>query len=175
MGPASVRCIGLGVNAEGTVVQGFTLKDGATTLHSSEGKARAGGGVYAYKVYARGNWFVDCSFENCRAVQGAAMYNCTAVRTYFRNNWVGCNFSGPWVCGGATRGSSHYFCVFTGNGGEGLLAYHSQVRNCTFFGNSARSFHANNATDNVYNCVVEGPVADTGSSLRYYSCATSLA
>lgn len=175
MGPASVRCIGLGVNAEGTVVQGFTLKDGATTLHSSEGKARAGGGVYAYKDYARGNWFVDCSFENCRAVQGAAMYNCTAVRTYFRNNWVGCNFSGPWVCGGATRGSSHYFCVFTGNGGEGLLAYHSQVRNCTFFGNSARSFHANNATDNVYNCVVEGPVADTGSSLRYYSCATSFA
>ena len=85
IGPDAVRCIGVttnSVNLADTIIEGFTIRDGAAfsnvaSLHSS---AVAGGGFYAPKM-ACGVYLVGCVVSNCVSRNGGGIYGGVAVRS----------------------------------------------------------------------------------------------
>ena len=87
VGADAVRCLAIydyTGNYAGTVVKGFTFRDGATVatkLNSSDWSIR-GGAVCAN----RENYFVDCEFAGCAALYAGGAYNGTFVRCRFSRN-----------------------------------------------------------------------------------------
>jgi len=129
-GPNAVRCVYVNHNSsQTTVVEGFTLRDGAGhAITERDGNAYANGGGFRVGNNAPA-YLVDCVVENCTGVRGGAMASGRAVRTAFRNNTCV-------VKGAVETYSQLYFCVATGNKAPnaGLLVGGTHV-NCTYVNN----------------------------------------
>ncbi len=132
----SRRCITL-FKADGTIVQGFTLRDGASCYADpdSDVQQSAAGGVLA--LDATGAWspsagtIVDCVIRNCSGIRGGAMRGGTAVRCVFVENVA-------FHTGDAGRAVNFVNCLLVRNGtddGTHRVAYESLLVNCTVSNN----------------------------------------
>jgi len=102
LGPTSVRTVFIAQGGEESVVEGFTLGNGATLAGNSVFNSQyTGGGFYA----PHGGYLVDSVVTNCVATFGGGMCGGTAVRTFFR----GCG--GRWWDSGAAHTANLWNCV----------------------------------------------------------------
>ena len=160
LGNDAVRCVSI-YGSKGTVVKGFTIRDGATMLHRDDtggagtGVCNLGGGFYSQLGENDGNqcYLVDCVVSNCVATGGGAMCFGTAVRCLFTENWA-TNTASRGVLGGqATHKARHYNCLFTRNGGgeygdgKKAVVFDAMVTvNCTFADNRCVATYSDDAT-----------------------------
>ena len=156
-GTDCIRCIRVATGAAGTVVEGFTLKNGCA-FYSDDGGAwtsrecTQGGGVYVQS--GTDVTVVDCVFDGCIAANGGtAIYNGTAIRCEMKNCKVRrqglLNGTVAFACfahdctynSGASSSDTHIV-------GTGAVAV-----GCTFFNNSVYGIRA--AGGEAYNCIFE--------------------
>ena len=87
VGDGAVRCIYVKSDSKKTVrIQGFTIRDGATSSGNGGGVAFA---VYDSNKNIERGWLVDCVVSNCVAVRGGALLYGTAIRCLFSGNASG--------------------------------------------------------------------------------------
>ena len=125
-----IRCVYAPV--KGTVIRGFTLKDGGV-MGTTTDASGYGAGVYANAEMSSGVLVVDCTIANCRAGRGGGMAGGVAVRTLF----VG-NARYGTGNGGIARSTYLLNCVCANNqldGQPGLQGCHAV--NTTCFGNGS--------------------------------------
>ena len=131
----SVRCVWMTKGAVGSVLKGFTLRNGATQWNSGAENPKAlscGGGFYDEYGGNSTSCLVDCSIENCSGQRGGGMRYGRAIRTYFRNNYASHN-------GAAAREAQTYFCDFSGHTGTGdMLAWPAAIIHCSMGNNAVR-------------------------------------
>lgn len=173
------RCIYVDgpTKAKGSLIEGFTIRDGATAGSGTGNNAvDSGGGVCGGSASAVGDAFayiVDCDIANCRAGTGAAVSRGLVP--------IRCSFTGNRAI--ATTGhvfyrtSYAYNCVFAANGPAsrtvstqgGALFTEVQgatVVNSTFIDNTCYGFQPNGThVTPVYNCAFLGD----GEALSYGS------
>ncbi len=142
LGDDAVRCICVN-GASGTVIEGFTLLDGAAKAVQNYNDGR-GGGVMVYS-YKKDVYVVDCAFVNCVARQGGGMYGGVAVRSLFDR------------CASIEPGASicyawGFACVMTGCHGNYNVANNVMAINCTICCNQYAL--QSSTTCKAYNCVI---------------------
>ena len=163
----SIRCVGIDAAAMGTIIEGFTFRNGRSTNISNSNRAyRRGGGVY-YNGTDKGVTVVDCDFIDCRAPYGGAACRVVAIR---------CLVDSCYGKTGAAFDGCHLFsCVVIGccrmndenNTGDAVVSATSGdtiVVNNTFLLNKVlRVFQTNSEGKvfgtnlfEVYNCVLAG-------------------
>lgn len=167
-------------NAVGTLIEGFTIRNGATAGSGSGNNAvDSGGGICggASSAVTDKKWYVlDCDFVNCRAGIGAAISRgCIPIRCAFTGNRSVATTGHVFY-----RTSYAYNCVLAANGPASRTvstsggALFGEVQgatlvNCTFIDNTCYSFQPNKADANhvtpVYNCAFLGD----GEALSYGS------
>ena len=151
IGADAIRCIRITSGAYYSVVEGFTIRDGA--CHTVDDNASGyGGGVAGGGV---SSFIVDCVVSNCTAVRGGALRDVTAVRSWITRNTGGSS---------AGRGASYVNCLISGNyGALGILMGGTFV-NCTIAGNcDSTLFGASKSAYKIYNCVFENNFSFPGS------------
>ena len=158
----SHRCIYIG--AANTVIQGFTIKKGATPGTSTGNNAYdSGGGISSGGGGSVTSYVVDCDIVDCRAgVGGALSRDCRAIRCRFIRNRAISNVSHCFY-----RNTIVYNCIFIANGGNSFsgmmgtqVAQSDWWVNCTFIGN------------NCYGSAPNYSIAKyPGNYKRFYNCA----
>ena len=190
-GEGAVRCVAL---ADGAVLSGFTLTNGATRNAGDYLTQQFGGGVWCP---SRNATVTNCLVSgNSAAAQGGGGFrgtflNCTlagntapnggGVSSAAVNN---CLLSGnsavaspPSVgCGGGSCSSTLNNCALLGNlATNGGGTYSSTLNNCTLTGNSALN-GGGTYNSYLYNCIVYYNTAPTNancySSYIYFSCTS---
>ena len=158
LGNDAVRCV-VTSGAGGTVVSGFTLRNGST-------KANARGGGY-YDAGAQTDVTIaDCDFQGCSSSWGGGAYGGTSVRCLF----TGCMATGY---GSVLAAAKAYNCVLAGNrivsGCQGVILYNAGMANCTIAFNEG--WPVEQPRQNIYNCLMVG---NTGwkASDKIVNCAT---
>lgn len=160
-GQGAVRCI-YGVNATGSVIEGFTLRKGSTVRAKTNVNNYIDlvGGIH----FVNGTgYMVDCDVTDCRAGDGAAVgRDVRSIRCRFLRN----KSKNPRHV--TYRTSYHYNCLFADNGdGTGALMTGVQsykMVNCTFIGNKVANVANNNSTCiiSAYNCAFLDKPASAG-------------
>ena len=150
------RCVYVvGSGSAGTVIEGFTLRDGETmTSGTSKGPATAGGGLYADREDV---YLVDSDVVHCAGKYGSSIYKGTAVRCLFDDNY---GTGGP---GG--YGSRLINCVVTRSqvsGSSTATLYDSEMYNCTVVDNES-TWTVQTKDDKAYNSVL----VLSANSLKY--------
>lgn len=122
-GPGAVRCVWLEV---GAVLNGFTVRGGATAADSSE---QMGGGIWSMSPYS---FVLNCLITGNSGVIGGGCRGATLSNCVLSNNLASMD-------GGGSAYSSLNNCVVTGNSANssGGGASSSELRNCLLTGNSA--------------------------------------
>ena len=128
----TVRCVCFW-NAKGSIVEGFTMRDGYAALSGVDPINARGGavlGIDASMAYAKDQGcVVDCVVSNCVAVRGGAFAGATAVRCWITENSASNS-------GGAGRKTDFVNCLITRNSGTDSCIYEScKVINCTVVDN----------------------------------------
>ena len=149
----SLRCVCFN-DAEGSVVEGFTIRDGAATYPTGDAVNGRGGGVLgitASKEYSTAQGcVVDCVVSNCVGVRGGAFAGATAVRCWITENSASHS-------GGAGRGTDLVNCLITRNKGEHSCLFSGKIVNCTVVDNEL-STNSVTAVNSVVCC--NGSLAD---------------
>ena len=158
-GKDSIRCIGIDAAATGTVIEGFTFRDGRSTNTSNNNRAyRKGGGIY-YDGTDRGVTVVDCDFIDCRAAYGGAACSVVVIR---------CLADSCRGKSGVFNGCALFSCVVmngnrltdTSATGDGIISSSlgdTIVVNSTLLINKTMPvFKPLNNVLEVYNCVLAG-------------------
>ena len=157
-GDNAVRCLAIASAANGTVVEGLTLKDGATR-NGGDSNATSGGGAMVQAVSSGVEMktvLCDCVFVNCVGTRGGAMRNGIAVRCLFDGN-RSANAKGGGGGGSACREVHLYNSIFTRNSGSQAIYYPFETVNCTFFANTGSANHATTGYPGPFvNCVFVG-------------------
>ena len=147
IGTDAIRCVCV-KSASGTVIEGFTLMDGATASTNNCESAR-GGGIYVYSSPSPRNvYLVDCDVVNCMARAGGGMYGGVAVRCLFDR-------CGAWDTGAGFSSCWGFACVVTGCLNKYPVTYNVVAVNCTIALNK-NGVLANSNTSAAYNCVIAG-------------------
>ena len=113
VGGANVRCVCM-VGASGSVVEGFTIRDGDATYVNGSTDAVNGSGAGVLGITTDGKYsvsngcVVDCVISNCLAIRGGGMRGVTAVRCWITENDA--SNSGP-----AGRKCDFVNCLITRN------------------------------------------------------------
>ena len=168
IGADAIRCIRITSGAYFSVVEGFTIRDGA--CHTADdntsgyGGGVAGGGVSSF--------IVDCVVSNCTAVRGGALRDITAVRSWITRNTGGSS---------AGRGVRFANCLITGNDGAGGVFMENTFVNCTVAGHPNGALMSNIAGGyKIYNSVFVNnpnfpssntPLTADGSVINLYAAA----
>ena len=169
IGPDAIRCVCV-KNAPDTVIEGFTLMDGATASTNNCESAR-GGGIYVYAVPSPRNvYLIDCDVVNCMARAGGGMYGGVAVRSLFDR-------CGAWDTGAGFSSCWGFACVVTGCFNKYPVTYNVIAVNCTIALNK-NGVLANSNTSAAYNCVIAGNegveyVGDKSASIWQNSTRTA--
>ena len=157
----------------GTIIKGFTFRDGATAREAASDNAKRGGAVY---VSHNQIYFADCVFKDCSAPNGAAAWNGTFVRCLFVNN-ICDNSSGAIVAAVNGKTTRLYASVFhhnawglENNSGNGYMFSNVQAVNCTVIDNAVR-YCSDSANDEFYNTLFFHS-GDYGSKSTYSNCIT---
>lgn len=140
-GAAAARCVYM---AQGAVLAGFTVTNGATHDASGPTADRYGGGIYVGHA-------------------SAAVSNCVIADNRS-------SFHGGGAYGG---GGSYYNCVFEGNSATttGGGAYGGTCfYNCGFYGNSA-NYGAGSGSGTYYDCLFTGNTAGNQGGAAFYAGA----
>lgn len=131
LGTAAIRCIAVqNDGSRSVVIEGFTLRDGATHDGGDTVPVRGGAVLYTTTVgsdSARHTTVRDCIIRNCAGTRGGAIYGVTAERCTFTGNY------------GKTYGAAARQChlkdclLYRNSGGSsvGVLAYGYSAVNCT--------------------------------------------
>lgn len=144
-GAAQIRCVCVNSDCAGTVIEGFTLRDGATRIERTatgvlnDDIPNVGGGLAVYSQ-KKDVYIVDSVISNCTACWGGAIRGGTAVRCLISGNTA---FNNP----GGARQANLYSCLVTDNAISSASQCPIAV-NCTFFGNEGTAGIAD-----VYNCL----------------------
>lgn len=144
-GEAQIRCICVNSDCVGTVIEGFTLRDGSTRLERilsgdlNDDIPNLGGGLAVYS-WNKDVYLVDSVISNCTACWGGAMRGGTAIRCLITRNTA---FSEP----AGTRQSNLYSCLLTDNAKSASRMCPVAV-NCTYFGNEGTT-----GIIDAYNCL----------------------
>ena len=167
----SVRCVCVATGGNGTILKGFTLRNGATQWNSGSENPKemsSGGGFYAVTGSSSTSFLVDCAIENCSGTRGGGMRYGNAVRTYFRNNYGHNN-------GAGAREAATYFCDFSGNtGGAPMLGWPKAIVHCSMGNNDVQLM--NNTTITVKNTLMIPTTGGTsGNTYTWSGCVTSAA
>ena len=161
LGSGAIRCILVTADGAGSVVEGFTIANGATySGGDNAGDARGGGIRSLAECYV-----VDCVFTNCFASRGGALCGGTAVRCYFRGN------GGPvWNSGVAAEANLwnsvvvHDYFRKSSSGCQKSLMAVTNV-NCTVVNmNGNYSDFLNCASYNLLSCAFTGNESVSGTS-----------
>ncbi|MCQ2391065.1 MAG: hypothetical protein MJ240_06560 [Kiritimatiellae bacterium] len=167
MGTDAIRCVRVDFAdpVHGSVIEGFSLVNGATHYNGGNYAANSiGGGVnFGNRTTssAKASYLVDCVVSNCVATRGGGIYFGNAVRTRFVDNAAPKN-------GTAVRDAHLYYCVLDGaNKGSGGVAYLGGTKavNCTIANAPIAAVRGNLNTDNTYgsflNCAILHHVSGT--------------
>ena len=159
IGSAAIRCVYVDSSGAGSVIEGFTLRDGnCHAQYKADGKTtitdvlpNRGGGITSHGGQRTAFFAIGCVFDHCSGFRGGALRFGSAIRCRF------VNVQGPGSCVG--RGVSFLNCLIDGNLTDGGLVRESTLVNCTLVGNGGRgavfSTHVY-----VYNSVCVGNNAD---------------
>ena len=166
MGLDAIRCIRVDFSdgTHGTVIEGFTIINGATRYNNNnQAICSSGGGVHFGKITtseAKASYLVDCVVSNCVATRGGGMYFGNAVRCRFTGN-------AATHSGSAVRASNLYWCIADANFGA-VQAYldGANAVNTTFANSNCRAFRGNSTGTEarVYNSVLLSYNHDATSS-----------
>ena len=171
-----VRCITCrGDEAAKSVIEGFTLRDGAASATTGATALQSGGGVCAmkdsYNVQTNGPFVVGCRIENCSSIRSGPVIGGVYVRSLFRHNRIE-----PSKYFGFR--STFFNCVIarnTSGGTSGTTAHFDQCTavNCTFADNFMNFYPT--GTSWLYNCLVSFTGMSTGGGVFYgrYDDSTS--
>lgn len=174
IGDNAIRCIGIAQGADGTVIQGFTLKNGGTPKGSDSCKVSGGGVCYLHESRraTTKTYVVDSTIENCTATRGGGARGLVLVRCLVQ----GCRVYNYGSTSGysAHRECAAYNCIFRCNRGA-FVGYVANTVNCTFYGDSAGTGNLfdNSDANDVYNCVLI-PSSGVGKAL-FHNCVTPAA
>lgn len=161
-GANAMRCITLADSAKGAIIDGFTIRDGAT-FTASNGIDKQGGGVWANEYNVGFDYYVcNCTIQDCESVAGGGMFSGTAVSTLLIHNYGTSD-------GGAGKKTAFVNSVLARNydyytiGGGGSIAV-----NCTIVENSSVAFYPSYGyTPKAYNCIIaanQATVTDAGGN-----------
>ena len=152
IGSDAIRCIRMESTAYYSVVEGFTIRDGA--CHTLDDNLSGyGGGV----VGGNTSFFVaDCVVSNCTANRGGALRNITAVRTWITRNRGG-------SCAGRTVNLVN--CLVTGNLDTSPFM-NAFLLNCTIAGN-ASLFSGDKNGYTMYNSIIANNEESQGLQHQY--------
>ena len=156
-GTNCVRCICVTSAADGTVIEGFTLKDGCAFYNDGGGtwatrELNLGGGVYVPS--GTGVTVVDCVFDRCIAANGGtAIYNGTAIRCEMKN----CIVRREGLMNGTVAFAClAHDCKYNSGGSSSdthIVGKSSVAVGCTFFNNNVYGIRASGGE--AYNCIFE--------------------
>lgn len=174
LGSTAVRCIGMR-NAQGTVIEGFTLRDGATkTTDTDTHPMCAGGAVMAVRIsdgtrfwHPTNAFVVGCIVTNCYGQRGAAFRGVTALRCRIEGN-RGDN------SGAAGRDCSFVNCLIADNRGPAVVNNGKLVVGCTFVNNEAGVIGNASSDIRVLNSVVIGNNGSDAVNINYAAVSNSL-
>ena len=154
IGSDAIRCIRMESTAYYSVVEGFTIRDGA--CHTLDDNLSGyGGGV----VGGNTSFFVaDCVVSNCTANRGGALRNITAVRTWITRNRGG-------SCAGRTVNLVN--CLVTGNLDTSPFM-NAFLLNCTIAGN-ASLFSGDKNGYTMYNSIIANNDGIAGSTTPIFA------
>ena len=163
-GLGTIRCICF-YNAEGSVVEGFTIRDGKTSTSSGEALKSRGGGVVGVdssdQISTAQGCVVDCVVSNCVGHRGGALSGATAVRCWITENTASNS-------GGAGRKSDFVNCLITRNtGASGCIYENCKVVNCTVVDNDP---HVNTSVS-LYNSVVHNNAKGSDGEKNVANCS----
>ena len=170
LGDNAVRCLDVkGVSTGDTVIQGFTLADGASKNASSGAEGRAGS-VFANGVPAN-VYLIGCIITNCISYQ----YGVNNA------NFLGCHVIDCRVVSGTSAGEkgTAAFTLFERNGriGSGNVYVSRGIKavNCTWTMSDLKSdfYYSSSYATELYNCLVTSSVGGSGSG-DYLTVADSI-
>lgn len=157
LGKDAVRCIYVAEAAAGTVIEGFTLRNGATWYNYDKTQTtdanKAEKGVNVQKHYGGGIcalssdiYVCDCDIRDCWGFYAGTMYRGTAARCKFEGGSVG------WQNSAVILNSLLSNCLLLRNGQTTtrksyLVRGSSYVVNCTMVGNDMTFMHKNASTN----------------------------
>ena len=149
----AVRCVYVS-GSSGAIIEGFTLRDGATRSDGSLGKKNTGAGFCAD---GDDTYLVDCEIVHCAGKYGPSCYMGTAIR---------CLVDGCYGTGGPggylTRYVNSVITRSKTSGGSTATLYSCSIYNCTVVDNTS-TWAVQTVDDKVYNSVL----ALSGNSLMY--------
>jgi len=145
IGAGAVRCVYL---ASGAVLDGFTLRYGATESFS------AGGGVYCASPSAT---VTNCIINANYAYLGGGAFSGNFINSIFQ-------FNSAYSSGGACYSSTLNNCTLHDNGANNNAggAYSSTLNNCTLSHNRAISYGGGMASSTLNNCILDGNLGEYG-------------
>ena len=167
VGPDAIRCIY--ATTANTVIEGFTIRDGAAHVHAVKNPdtgigidsvANQGGGVRSVNANV---YIVDCVISNCIGTRGGAMRYGTAVRCRIVDNFT--------VSGTAVGRDARFVNCFIARNrtpwnSSGNQVFKCSLYNCTCVENPDTPFCASSCS--VYNSVIMSagwtPVNDNSDS-----------
>jgi predicted outer membrane repeat protein len=170
-GDGAIRCVYL---ADGAVLSGFTLTNGATRTAGNGEYEDKGGAVWCSSlnaVVANCVLTGNLAYERGGAIYGGTLSGCTLAN----NNSA--------MDGGAAYGSSLTDCVLTGNhaGNRGGATCSSLLRGCTVTGNATGAFAGAVDLSTAENSIIyfngtnsAGQPADWSLGTLNYCCTTSV-
>jgi len=150
-GANAMRCITLAAGAKGSIIDGFTIRDGATlSVTTGSGIDRQGGGVWAHESSVGYDYYVcNSTIRDCESPAGGGMHCGTAVSSLFIHNYSGSDGSAgkrtAFVSSVIVRNFGYY--VFGSGGGMAV--------NCTIVENGSDAFYPSYGYDpKAYNCII---------------------